>query len=104
VDWLAFLFGVAEHVSVATIVWKRDAAKAMLRIERRRAAAIRQALQPIAADPPPRGRHPNVVALAGVPDGYRLRVGDWRVSFCVDHAADQVEVFEVAARGSAYRW
>jgi mRNA interferase RelE/StbE len=89
---------------VAALVWKRDVVKAMLRIEPRRAAAIRAAMQAIGADPPPRGRHRNVVALAGVPDGYRLRVGDWRVSFLVDHAQDEIEVFEVAARGSAYRW
>jgi mRNA interferase RelE/StbE len=76
----------------------------MLRMEPRRAAAIRAALQAVAADPPPSGRPRNVVALAGVPDGYRLRVGDWRVSFTVDHARDEIAVFEVAARGSAYRW
>jgi mRNA-degrading endonuclease RelE of RelBE toxin-antitoxin system len=98
------VFGHAEHNIVAALVWKRDAAKAMLRIEPRRAAAIRAAMQAIGADPPPRGRHRNVVALAGVPDGYRLRVGDWRVSFIVAHAGDEIEVFEVAARGSAYRW
>jgi mRNA interferase RelE/StbE len=98
------VFGKTEHGAVAVLIWKRDAAKAMLRMEPRRAAAIRAALQEVAADPPPRGRPRNVVALAGVPDGYRLRVGDWRVSFTVDHACDEIAVFEVAARGSAYRW
>ncbi len=98
------MFGKTEHGIVAVLVWKRDATKAMLRMERRRAAAIRAALREVAADPPPRGRPRNVVALAGVPDGYRLRVGDWRVSFTVDHARDEIDVFEVAARGSAHRW
>jgi mRNA-degrading endonuclease RelE of RelBE toxin-antitoxin system len=98
------MFGRAEHNPVAALVWKRDAAKAMLRIEPRRATAIRGALHEVIADPPPQGRHRNVVALSGVPNGYRLRVVDWRVSFIVDHASDEIEVFEVAARGSAYRW
>jgi mRNA interferase RelE/StbE len=98
------VFGKTEHEALATLVWKRDAARAMLRLEPRRAAAIRAALQVVAADPPPRGRPRNVVTLAGVPDGYRLRVGDWRVSFTVDHARDEIDVFEVAAGGSAYGW
>jgi mRNA-degrading endonuclease RelE of RelBE toxin-antitoxin system len=43
-------------------------------------------------------------ARAGVPNGYRLRFGDWRVGFTIDLEADVMEVFEVAPRGGAYRW
>ncbi len=89
---------------MATLVWKRSAQKALMTLEPRRAEAIDNACKAIAQTPPPVGRHRNVIALSGVPGGYRLRVGDWRVSFVVDTDRDVVQVFEVAPRGSAYRW
>lgn len=55
----------------------------------------------IAADPS--GAHANVTALKGVEDGYRLRVGNWRISYAVDDAARVLTVIEIKPRGSAYR-
>ena len=69
----------------------------------KRAASIRDKCREIATSPPP-AKHSNLVPLAGVPNGYRVRFGDWRVSFTIDLEADVLEVFEVAARGGAYRW
>jgi mRNA-degrading endonuclease RelE of RelBE toxin-antitoxin system len=86
------------------LVWTRDALKALMGMQPKRAAAIREKCQAIAAEPPPGGLHSNLTALANVPNGYRVRFGDWRVSFAVDREADVMEVFEVAPRGGAYRW
>jgi mRNA-degrading endonuclease RelE of RelBE toxin-antitoxin system len=85
------------------LTWKRDALKALIAMQPKRAASIRDKCREIAAAPPP-ARHSNLVPLAGVPNDYRVRFGDWRVSFTIDPDADVMEVFEVAARGGAYRW
>jgi mRNA-degrading endonuclease RelE of RelBE toxin-antitoxin system len=86
-----------------TLTWKRDALKALMGMQPKRAAAIREKCREIAAAPPP-AVHSNLRMLAGVPNGYRVRFGDWRVSFTINHTANVMEVFEVAARGGAYRW
>jgi mRNA interferase RelE/StbE len=85
------------------LTWKRDALKALMGMQPKRAAAIREKCQEIAAAPPP-VIHTNLHPLAGVQNGYRVRFGDWRVSFTIDRATNVMEVFEVAPRGGAYRW
>ena len=52
--------------------------------------------------PAPRGNN-NPRALKGVPNGFRIRVGDWRVSYTLDYQAGVMSVFEIAPRGGAYR-
>jgi mRNA interferase RelE/StbE len=66
-----------------------------------KAKAILDVLDRIAADP--FGKHNNLTPLEGVEDGYRLRVGDWRVSYKLFRDEDVLEVFEVETRGGAYR-
>ena len=46
--------------------------------------------------------NPNVRPLTGV-TGYRLRVGDWRVLFDLDHGNRQLVVRDIETRGAAYR-
>jgi len=86
-----------------TLAWKRDALKTLMSMQPQRAMSIRDKCREIAAIPPP-AKHSNLIALAGVPNGYRVRFGDWRVSFTIDPDTGVMEVFEVAARGGAYRW
>lgn len=86
------------------LTWKHNALKNLMRMQPKRAVAIREKCQEIAAAPPPTGQHSNLRSLAGVPNGYRVRFGDWRVSFTIDRETDVMEVFEVASRGGAYRW
>jgi mRNA-degrading endonuclease RelE of RelBE toxin-antitoxin system len=85
------------------LTWKQDAQKSLMKMQPKRAAAIRAKCLEIAADPPP-AQHSNVIALSGRPGSYRIRFGDWRVSFTIDTQANVMDVFEVASRGSAYRW
>lgn len=49
-----------------------------------------------------RGRHAQVKALVGE-NGYRLRVGDWRVLFLVDHPTRRLIVVDILKREEAYR-
>jgi mRNA interferase RelE/StbE len=97
---LANEFALCKH-SGMQIVIVRDAVKALRRMQPAKAADIRRAIDRVAADPS--GRSNNLSPLKGVPNGYRIRVGDWRVSFTLDRAAQVMEVFEIAPRGGAYR-
>ncbi len=62
---------------------------------------IREAVDKVAADPT--APNNNLRTLKGVPNGFRIRVGDWRVSYTLDRQADVMRVFEIAPRGGAYR-
>lgn len=44
----------------------------------------------------------DVVALKGR-EGYRLRVGRWRVIFGLDHEARQIAVLAIGPRGDIYK-
>jgi mRNA interferase RelE/StbE len=47
--------------------------------------------------------HGDVKELQGRTDQWRLRVGDWRVIFTLDHGNLLVIVLRVVPRGNAYR-
>jgi mRNA interferase RelE/StbE len=86
------------------LTFKRAANKALIRLHKGqpdKARAIREAIGEVAADP--FAKRNNVKPLEGVEDGYRLRVGDWRVSYTIDRAGQVLDVFEIAHRGEAYR-
>lgn len=80
---------------------KHTPLKRLLGMQPKKARAIRDRLEKIAAKP--RAKNSNMKPLTGVPNGFRLRVGDWRVSFTLDIQAGVMEVFEVEPRGGAYR-
>ena len=83
------------------VEYRRYPQKALRGMQRAKAEDILAAIDRIAADP--FARNNNVRPLRGVPDGYRVRVGDWRVSYTLDRGADVIQVFEIAPRGGAYR-
>jgi mRNA interferase RelE/StbE len=56
-------------------------------------------IKEVAADP--YGKHNNVVKLQGR-EGYRLRIGDWRVIYELHDDRLELWVLEVAARGGIY--
>ncbi len=80
---------------------KHTPLKRLLGMQPKKARVIRDRLEKIAANP--RAKNSNLKPLAGVPNGFRLRVGNWRVSFTLDTQAGVMEVFEVEPRGGAYR-
>jgi mRNA interferase RelE/StbE len=83
------------------IEYRRDPLKALRRMQRAKAEDILAVVDRVAADP--FARNANIKPLRGVPNGYRVRVGDWRVSYTLDRATGMIEVFEIAPRGGAYR-
>ena len=83
------------------ITYRRDAGKVLRGMQRAKAEDIIAAVERVAADP--LAPNNNLRPLKGVPNGFRIRVGDWRVSYTVDRETQVIDVFEVAPRGGAYR-
>lgn len=67
---------------------------------RNTAKLIREKIEQVAADP--FSSIPNAKKLQGR-DGYRLRVGDWRVIYEVNIKEITIIVLKVAPRGEVYR-
>jgi mRNA interferase RelE/StbE len=83
------------------VTYRRDPVKVLRRMQRAKAEDIMAAIERVAANPS--ASNNNVRALKGVPNGYRIRIGDWRASYTVDRNAAVIDVFEIAPRGGAYR-
>ena len=60
---------------------------------------VNDALVRLERDPRPRG----VAKLAGSRDRWRLRVGDYRIIFRIDDAAQEILILRIAHRREAYR-
>ena len=97
---VAVRFALCEHYDVEIVI-AREAGKILARMQPAKAKDIREAIDKVAADPT--APNNNLRPLQGVPNGFRIRVGDWRVSFTLDRQAGVLSVFEIAPRGGAYR-
>ena len=98
---------------MAEIVYKRSAARILRRVDRKTAGRVLEALEKLAEDP--EREDLDVKPLSGA-EGFRLRVGDWRILFDRETVerptegredeTEQVEVITVQAirpRGGAYK-
>ena len=72
----------------------------MLRIPKNTAKLIREKLEIIAVDP--YANHPNAKKLQGR-EGYRLRVGDWRIVYKVQNEQLIIVALKIASRGEVYK-
>jgi mRNA interferase RelE/StbE len=81
------------------IVTTKSFAKALSRLPVNWQKRIVAKIKEVADDP--YGKHNNVTKLQGR-DGYRLRIGDWRVIYEVYDDRLELWVLEVAARGGIY--
>ncbi len=86
-------------MEVWSIEFSRDAAKTLLRMPTNTAALIRKKIDLLAQAP--FAPNANVKALRGRP-AFRLRVGDWRVIYELDHGRIVVLVLDIGPRGSIY--
>jgi mRNA interferase RelE/StbE len=82
-------------------VYERQAAKALRRIQPKKAQAIMNAIARIATDP--LATHRNVERLAGTKGGYRLRHGDLRAVYRIDRDTATLQVLLIEPRGKVYR-
>ncbi|HEX6860043.1 MAG TPA: type II toxin-antitoxin system RelE/ParE family toxin [Caulobacteraceae bacterium] len=83
-----------------TLRFDKRVQKQILAMPGRDREAVLNALQRLAANPHAPGL--SVIKLTAR-DGYRLRVGAWRVLYLLDNAAQLVIVTAVADRKQAYR-
>jgi mRNA interferase RelE/StbE len=82
-----------------TVLIGRQPEKMLRRLPRDLLQRIRETIGSLEDDPRP----PGCKKLAGHDDLYRVRVGDWRISYAVEDDRLIVVVIEVAPRGAAYR-
>lgn len=87
-----------EPPQYAVQIIKREQ-KVLERLPRDLLQRIRRAISGLAVDPRPAG----CKKLAGYEDYYRIRVGDWRITYAIFDDTLIVLIIEVAPRGDAYR-
>jgi mRNA interferase RelE/StbE len=88
----------AEERRYRVLVHK-TASKILARLPKDLLRRITVALDGLALDPRPSG----CKKLAGKYDHYRVRVGDWRITYTIEDDMLVVTVIEIAPRGGAYR-
>ncbi len=81
------------------IIVTKQPEKALRKLPRDLRERIDRAILALREDPRPAG----CKKLAGYADLYRVRVGDWRITYAIKDAELIVLVIEVAPRGGAYR-
>lgn len=81
-----------------TIEFTKQAAQALKAMPRNVALTIRAKIDVLAQDP---YSAPNVKKLTGR-EGYRLRVGDWRVLYEINDGKLVIVVLAIKPRGGAY--
>jgi len=82
------------------VEYSRSALKNLRRMPRNTAALIRRKIEALAVDP--FAPNNNATKLQGR-DGYRLRVGDWRVIYDLYRNRLVVHVLDITPRGGAYQ-
>ncbi len=82
------------------LTYLRRANKALLAMPRNTALLIRGKLRQLAHDP--HAPNHNVTKLQGR-EGYRLRVGDWRVIYEIREDVLIILVLDIGPRGGIYR-
>lgn len=82
------------------IEYSKSALKALRKMPRNTAAIIRRKTEGLAEDP--YASHKNAAKLQGR-DGYRLRVGDWRVIYEIHKDRVVIMVLDIKPRGGAYQ-
>jgi mRNA interferase RelE/StbE len=81
------------------IVISRAAGRALRRLPQNVARRIRRAIDRLSVSPRP----PGCKKLVGYDNLYRIRVGEWRISYAVEDDELVVLIVEIAPRGGAYR-
>jgi len=85
---------------VFQILFTKQAVRSIQKMPQDVRDLIRKKLEQIAIDP--FGSHPNVTKLQNR-EGYRLRVGDWRLIYDLQNEKLVIMVLKVAPLGEVYR-
>lgn len=85
-------------ISVCVVAYSKQVLNALRKLPANEARRIRAKIADYAAEPDVRAHH--VMKLKSR-DGFRLRVGNWRILFDVNSGV--LEILEIGSRGSIYR-
>ena len=83
-----------------SVTYVAEVTKILARLPRNLVKRIIERIEDVAAGP--YQGHPNVTKLKGR-DGYRLRVGDWRVIYDLDDDNQVMIVLVIGPRGQVYK-
>ncbi|MGH8551233.1 MAG: type II toxin-antitoxin system RelE family toxin [Methylococcales bacterium] len=81
------------------IEWKQSAEKELRQLPKDITARVIRAVEGLAGKPIP----PNARKLSGAGKTYRLRVGDYRIVYCVHASSLIIEIVRVRHRRDVYR-
>ena len=90
---------MTEPASHWSVVLLRQPEKMLHRLPKPLVQRLWEAIRGLREDPRP----PGCRKLVGHEDLYRLRVGDWRISYAIQDERLIVLIIEIASRGAAYR-
>lgn len=90
---------MSDSLAKWQVLIQRRAEKSLRRLDKPLRQRIRQVINQLATDPRPQG----CKKLAGYDNLYRMRVGNWRISYAIEDDQLIVLVVEIASRGRAYR-
>lgn len=79
------------------VEWSREAVKDLRRLDRRTKERLLEAVERLAET-----GHGDLIRLQPPLDGYRLRMGDWRIFLHLNSVERTIEVRQVRPRGGAY--
>ena len=81
------------------VKYSKQAIKALRKLPKNWSARIIAKINEVAKDP---YKNSQVKQLKGL-EGYRLRVGDWRIIYTLNDSALEIWIVKVAPRGEAYK-
>ena len=81
------------------VIFLREPEKVFRKLPRDLLKRIRKVIDDLAINPIPAGSK----KLVGYDNLYRMRVGDWRISYAVEQDRLIVLILEISPRGGAYR-
>lgn len=85
------------------VIIHRRAEKVLQRLPKDILQRIRSAIRELSRELSPEPRPEGCKKLAGYDNLYRIRVGEWRVSYAVEEDKLIILVLEISPRGGAYR-
>jgi len=82
------------------VTYSKEASKALRHMPKNMALIILKKIEDLALNP--YSKNHNIKKLKGI-EGFRLRVGDWRILYQIQNDVLQIYIVTIAPRGGAYR-
>lgn len=82
-----------------TLIIENKAQKEFLKLSPPHDSSVKKGIDGLENDPRPQG----VKKLTGTKDGYRVRIGDFRILFTIDDSKKIVTVYQIRHRREVYR-